>query len=360
MKRGGLNKNKGINMNKNELLKKIQDSHRQLERYLFYFEKNKEGVFVAGSNPKFNSEEMLRPGVVGNWSLKDVLVCLIDWEQHFLAWYQTGLRGEIPETPTPGRMRDELKAIEQQIEETLDRSLENILAEFPISYQQILTTVQAIPEDDMFRPGRYAWTKEATLADYIAVCTFDHYDWAKKHIRKWRSTHAGKHLSKAKILEDIQIERRRLEKNLAELSVDEMTQPGAVGDWSVKDVLAHLIDWEQRFLAWYQAGLRGEVPETPAPGLTWGDLDILNQQIFEKHQDRTLADVLAEFHNSYQQVLATVQSIPEKEMFQAGFYAWTGQGNLVGYIRANTGNHYRWAKTQILRWMKARGKYGGK
>src|ERR671938_80477 len=38
----------------------------------------------------------------------------------------------------------------------------------------------------------------------------------------------------------------RLELLLARLSVEQMNQPGAVGVWSVKDVLAHIAFWERQ------------------------------------------------------------------------------------------------------------------
>lgn len=56
-------------MNKDELIEKIHVNHRQLMRYLFYFEKNSDGVFVASDRPKFGAEEMLIPGVFEDWSL---------------------------------------------------------------------------------------------------------------------------------------------------------------------------------------------------------------------------------------------------------------------------------------------------
>jgi hypothetical protein len=64
--------------------------------------------------------------------------------------------------------------------------------------------------------------------------------------------------------------------------------------------------------------------------------------------------VMAEFGRSYEQVLATVEGILEEEMFQTGRYAWLVKENLVGYVLANTANHYRWAKTQIHKWIKGR------
>ena len=56
-----------------------------------------------------------------------------------------------------------------------------------------------------------------------------------------------KQKSKAEFLNDIQVERKRLERNLNNLTAIDMTQQGVVGEWSVKDVLAHLVAWEQLF-----------------------------------------------------------------------------------------------------------------
>ncbi|MHA1956140.1 MAG: ClbS/DfsB family four-helix bundle protein [Candidatus Thorarchaeota archaeon] len=160
--------------------------------------------------------------------------------------------------------------------------------------------------------------------------------------------------NKERIIESIHTERRRLEKNLSSLSDADMLEPGVIGEWSVKDIMAHLFDWEQRFLGWYEAGLRGEVPETPAPGLEWSQLRILNQKVFEKHQTRTLDDIKTEFQTSFERVLDTVDGISEEDIFVAGRFAWTGKDTLAGFVLANTANHYRWAKTRIRRWLKAR------
>ncbi len=113
------------------------------------------------------------------------------------------------------------------------------------------------------------------------------------------------------------------------------------------------MDWEQRFIGWYQAGVRGEVPETPAPGIGWNQLDLLNQRIYEKYCDRPIENVLREFNASYSQILAIVEEIPEEEMFAVGRYSWLGENSMVEVILANTANHYRWAKRHIRKWLKA-------
>ena len=83
----------------------------------------------------------------------------------------------------------------------------------------------------------------------------------------------GKRLPKAELLQEIGVERSRLDALLEQLTPRQMTQGGAtLAGWSVKDILGHLIGWQQMNLDWYAAGLRGETPEMPAPGLTWRDI----------------------------------------------------------------------------------------
>jgi hypothetical protein len=162
--------------------------------------------------------------------------------------------------------------------------------------------------------------------------------------------------SKKELLAEIKLERKLLEDTLQSLNRKQMTVPGvcARGRWSVKDILAHLVEWEQMFLGWYRAGRRGEVPKTPAPDLNWRQLPLLNQRIYEKHRNRSLKSVLADFEASHQMTLKTVRAIPEKEMFKKGRYQWLGQVALISYIGPNTCSHYRWARKLIQKWQRAR------
>jgi hypothetical protein len=153
--------------------------------------------------------------------------------------------------------------------------------------------------------------------------------------------------TKAELLEKIRTSRDLLEKKFAKLTPEQMVWPGSMDDWSVKDILAHLVDWEQRLISWYKAGLRGEVPKTPAPGMTWRELPKLNRIGYEKHKDESLKEVLAQFQASYQEVLALVQGMTDEEIFEPGLYAWTGKDPLLPWIAANTSSHYEWARRNI-------------
>lgn len=153
--------------------------------------------------------------------------------------------------------------------------------------------------------------------------------------------------TKAQLLSESLKERQALEKYLFGLSPAQMTQPGILGEWSVKDVLAHLYEWEQMVIGWIEAGQRGDTPAIPAPGFKWSQLPALNQQIYAKHKDRPLNEVLTMFQASYQQVMTLIESLPEEDLFTPGLYRWMNQNTLAAYLNSCTGSHYRWARKEI-------------
>ena len=74
--------------------------------------------------------------------------------------------------------------------------------------------------------------------------------------------------TKAQILTESEKEHIALEKFLAALAPEQMTEPGMLGEWSVKDVLAHLYEWEQMVLGWLITTERGETPAVPAEDIS--------------------------------------------------------------------------------------------
>ena len=112
-------------------------------------------------------------------------------------------------------------------------------------------------------------------------------------------------------------------------------------------MLAHLIEWEQMCLGWYRAGLRGEVPDLPAPGFKWNQTPQLDQQIYEKHRDRALEDVLQQFASSFREIHGVIQALSNEELFTPGRYAWTKDLTLGAYMTSATSSHYLWAWKEI-------------
>ncbi len=157
---------------------------------------------------------------------------------------------------------------------------------------------------------------------------------------------------KSEMFEMIELERSKLDAAVAPMTDEQMKLPGACETWSVKDILSHLTDWEQRCLRWYRAGLRGEEPKTPDDKYNWRQLPALNQEIYEKYKDRRLADVRGAFEESFAELMASLDHMTEDEFFTPGYYAWTGNGLLRDFVNANTARHYRWASRLIRKFVR--------
>ena len=151
-------------------------------------------------------------------------------------------------------------------------------------------------------------------------------------------------------------ERALLESAIGKLTTKQQTEGGVTdATWSTKDLMAHLAAWEQMFLSWHRAGLRGDEPETPAPGFTWSweSLAKLNERIYRSYRRKSLADVRRFFDESHQQVMQAFAQMSDDDLNRPRRFAWTGKGTLAGAVTANTWRHYRWARTLIEKWRKA-------
>jgi hypothetical protein len=149
----------------------------------------------------------------------------------------------------------------------------------------------------------------------------------------------GNPTTKEALLKAIRDERKRFEKSFKGLSSSEMITAPAPGEWSVHDILAHIVAWEQRLIKWYETGMRGEkqvMPDWSNPGT----VDAINYEIYKKNHDRWLKEIQKEFKSSHKQVLKIVKSIPEENMFVLSKYDWTGKATLADYIVSNTSEHY--------------------
>lgn len=164
----------------------------------------------------------------------------------------------------------------------------------------------------------------------------------------------GKKLPKPDLIREITQEREKLDQLLEQFTSRQMTRGGATqAGWSVKDILGHLISWQQLNLAWHQASHVGETPAVPAEGHGWKDVKLLNEQFYKTHRRRSLTAVLKDYKLYHAKMLELIDSLTHEQLVQIGHFDWTGSSwTASDYIRANTASHYRWACKHLRRWLK--------
>lgn len=158
--------------------------------------------------------------------------------------------------------------------------------------------------------------------------------------------------SKKQLLSAMQAEHDALEKTLAELTEEQISTVNRTTKWAIKDVLAHLTEWEQMVMGWYAAGRKGKTPAVPSEKYNWAQLPALNEEIFTRHHNRRVKDVFRDFRASYSKIQKMVDGITEAELFTRGRYAWTNNNALAAYIIGCTSSHYAWARKEIRKCLK--------
>jgi hypothetical protein len=110
---------------------------------------------------------------------------------------------------------------------------------------------------------------------------------------------------------------------------ERMHVPGAMGEWTFKDLADHLTIWDQHELARVRAAFTG-APEPVAPwaGEASGD-DEINAWIQARTRTRSDETVLAEAHALFDELAALVRQMPEEYLNSQASLPWA-EGYALG------------------------------
>ena len=132
-------------------------------------------------------------------------------------------------------------------------------------------------------------------------------------------------MNKSELLHWLQAEYQQWAAFLDQIGPVRMEQPGVNGDWSIKDIVAHLTGWQPRLIARIQAAQRGEpAPPPPWPAHLQTD-DEINAWIYAANHDRSVREVLDEAHQVFQQLLAVIEGLPDDVRIDSAHHlVWLG------------------------------------
>lgn len=117
---------------------------------------------------------------------------------------------------------------------------------------------------------------------------------------------------KAELIHELHKEYQNWQALLAQIDPARMDEPGMAGDWSVKDMIAHLTGWRRRLVARLKSLQPGqtEVQATWPAHLT--TVDEINDWIYQTHKDLSVSEVMNESEQVFQALLAVIESLPEE------------------------------------------------
>jgi hypothetical protein len=147
----------------------------------------------------------------------------------------------------------------------------------------------------------------------------------------------------------IQATSTELELLISRLSVAQMNQPGAVGSWSVKDVLAHIAFWERYSANMLRAAQRGEMPELDVEDTT----ESRNASVVAQYYLTPLGAVIASWHAAREDLLDQIADLSEADLIDPQRFTWSEGRSLLHRIAINSYEHEQEHIEQIRAWMRS-------
>ena len=130
-----------------------------------------------------------------------------------------------------------------------------------------------------------------------------------------------------------------LKESYAGLSDSQMMEPGVVGNWSVKDILAHVTTWEEESLKYLPLIITGG---RPPRYIQYGGIDAFNAQMAEQKRGLALAGVLRQLDETHRRLIDYIRSVPEEH--------FTRETPFRHRLRLDTYGHYPQHARAIQEW----------
>ena len=146
-----------------------------------------------------------------------------------------------------------------------------------------------------------------------------------------------------KLLERLDVAWAEFKESYAGLSDSQLTEPGVVDDWSVKDIIAHVTTWEEEALKHLPLTIAGG---RPPRYVTYGGIDAFNARMTEQKRGLSLAEVRSQLDEVHRRLVDFIQSAPGDQ--------FAGETRSRRRLRLDTYSHYPIHAEAIRKWREQR------
>lgn len=156
-------------------------------------------------------------------------------------------------------------------------------------------------------------------------------------------------IDKEGLIRRVKETRARWDALIAQVDEGVMLEPGASGDWSVKDIIAHI--------TWHEREMVGALQARALVGsdLWLRPLDERNQAIYEEYLDLPLESVRAEAQEVYRALLQEMERLSDEDLHDPGRFAdMPADWRPWDLLADNTYRHYQDHYVSLQDWLQAR------
>ncbi len=255
------------------------------------------------------------------WTVKDILAHIAAWDR----WEERTMRAIVAdEEPDLAAVQDFAAANAAFVDPWRDRSLDEVLAELTAARSEWVTWLKSVPDEAFFHPRSY-FGHEWTFSKVPLQVQWQHDAEHAGEIASWREAAGLKAKttgSKSVLLAALEAAREELLVAAALVPTGERTMRPVVGQWTLKDLLGHITDWE-----WYGvAGLRQMAAGQPPDPEPIDSIESWNTRHAQARRDQPWERVWDDLHATRQAILQVLLELGPDVMQQSFPFAWGPHG----------------------------------
>lgn len=133
-----------------------------------------------------SDEEMQTAGVVGDWSIKDIMIHISAWEAELVK-----LLWQIKQGQKPTTMHFSDRQVDEVNQEWFvayhARPFERVMDDFAAVRKQTARRLEGYSEEELNNPQGYGWLNGHPLWEWVAEDSYQHEAEHTAQIRAWRA-----------------------------------------------------------------------------------------------------------------------------------------------------------------------------
>ena len=271
--------------------------------------------------------------VMGEWTVKDVLAHVAAWDDVHADRADLALTGR--EAEIAGVELDERNA--ELLVQRRGWSLEQALRAATDSRRRFLEIVGGANAEQLVRSIRLPW-RETSVWEFA--------QWGARHdavhtepIRAWRDAHSSScsRGPRSVLLAAMDAARSDLLRQIDRIPTNERDTRHIMGDWTLKDVLGHIADWDLYALK----ALRAIRESGPLPYVAESAVDEVNAQQVAARREQTWDQAWADLKNVRAKVINALGDWYDEQLARPADYPSDWGRTAYGWFVSQTAEHDR-------------------
>jgi uncharacterized damage-inducible protein DinB/predicted RNase H-like HicB family nuclease len=271
-----------------------------------------------------DERELTESPVFGDWTAKDLLAHVASWDElsaERIALILAGRGGEI--TGVDPNIRNAALHAERR-----DWPLERALGAFLTARADFLATLARLPDEELHQMRRFPWG-EASVYLWTQWCIQHDADHAADLVT-WREARGLERRAGPKTILQAALAaaREELLAAAALIPAEARTSRPVCGEWTLKDMLGHIADWEWLGVEGLSDMATGRLAQVEHVE----DVGAWNQAHAEARRDQPWEEVWTDFHAAHKALLEILKGMSETDLARRFPFPWGPEGTPYQWV----------------------------